>query len=128
MLGPRPHLEGLRKQAPGIESHHVDRETLAEDRMGDRLILEGKACGEDDAAGNNAADRGDTVAEIEAQARVRRDGGNLRLFRRRERVSDSLFEDLGNYQGVPRFAGRGQLEEAQARSNQQQKWHARGPG
>jgi hypothetical protein len=90
--------------------------------MGDRLILQGKARGEHDAAGDDAADRGDTVAEIEAEARVRRDSGNLRLFRRRERGSDSLFKDLGNYQGVPRFAGRGQLEQAQAQSNQQQKW------
>jgi hypothetical protein len=95
---------------------------LAEDRMRDRLVLEGKAGGEDDAAGNDAPDGGDTVAEIEAQARVRRDGSDLRLFGRREGGSDSLFDDFGDYHGVPRFAERGRLEEAQARLNQQQKW------
>jgi hypothetical protein len=35
---------------------------------------------------------------------------------------------LGDYQGGPRFAERGQLEEAQARLNQQQKWPDRTSG
>jgi hypothetical protein len=35
---------------------------------------------------------------------------------------------LGNYQGVPRLTGWGQLEEAQARSNQHQKWLDRNSG
>jgi hypothetical protein len=128
VLGPRPDLEGFREQAPGIERQDVDGEALAEDRMRDRLILQGKARGEHDAAGDDAADRGDTVAEIEAEAWVGRDGGDLRLLRRGEGRSNSLFKDLGNYQGVPRFAERGQLEEAQARSNQQQKWPDRTSG
>jgi hypothetical protein len=66
VLGPRPYLEGFREQAPGIERQDIDGEALAEDRMRDRLVLQGKARGEHHAARNDAADRGDTVAEIEA--------------------------------------------------------------
>jgi hypothetical protein len=106
VLGPRPNLEGFWEQAPGVERQDIDGEALAEDRMSDSLVLQGKARGEYDAAGNNAADRGDTVAEIEAKVRVRRDGGDLRLLRRGEGGSNSLFKDLGNYQGGPRFVIR----------------------
>jgi hypothetical protein len=67
VLGLGPELEGLRKQPPGIEGHHVDREPLAEDRMRNGLIFNAKASREDDATGNDATYRGDPVIqEIEA--------------------------------------------------------------
>ena len=72
MLGLRPELEGLRKQPAGIEGHHVDREPLAEDRMRDGLVLDAEARREDDATGNDTAYRGDTVIEMEAEARARK--------------------------------------------------------
>ena len=72
LLGLRPELEGLRKQPAGIKGHHLDGEPLAEDRMGDSLVLDAEARREDDAAGNDVVYRGDTVIEMEAEVRVRR--------------------------------------------------------
>jgi hypothetical protein len=43
VLGPRPYLEGFREQPPGIERQDIDGKALAEDRMGDRLVLQGKS-------------------------------------------------------------------------------------
>ena len=71
VLSLRPHHKRFWEQPTGVEGHHVDCETLAEDRMSDRLVLQAKARGEDDAAGNDAADRDDTLIEIEAGACVR---------------------------------------------------------
>ena len=108
VLGPRPEIEGLRKQPAGIEGHHVDGKPLAEDRVGDGLVLDAEVRREDDATGNDAAYRGDTVIELEVEARVRRRRrGGLGVRRWPEGSSDSLFEGFGGNHGFPRFGERG---------------------
>jgi len=72
VFGLPPEIEGLRKQPAGIEGHHVDREPLAEDRMGDGLVLDAEARREDDATGNDTPYRGHTVIQTEIEARARR--------------------------------------------------------
>jgi hypothetical protein len=110
------------KEPAGIEGHHVDRQPLAEDRMRDGLVFDAEARRKDDATGNGVAYRGDTVIELEAEARIRRwRRGGLGVHRWRGGGSDSLFEDFRGNQGFPRFGERGRLERALAASNQQQK-------
>jgi hypothetical protein len=71
VLGLHPDRKRFWEQPAGIEGHHVDREALAEDRMGDGLVLDGKARREDNPTGDDAADRSDALIEMEAEARVR---------------------------------------------------------
>ncbi len=65
-LGFRPDVIGLREQPPGIERDHVDRQTLREDGVRDRLILNAEAGGENDAAIDRRAQQRQTGGEIAA--------------------------------------------------------------
>jgi hypothetical protein len=69
-LRPRPELVCFRKQPPRIEGDHIDQEGLREDRMGDGLVLDAEARGENDPAPHNVPYRADTLRQIEMKVVV----------------------------------------------------------
>src|SRR5215469_2499155 len=71
LLGLRPDLVRFREQAASIEGHDVDRQILRQDGVTDRLVLEAKACREDDAAANDAACRSEALGKVKWRKRVR---------------------------------------------------------
>ena len=92
----------------------MDCQRLAADRMGDGLVLDAEARGEDDPATRNIAYCGDTRRQIEVKTGVRgpRQLVGMRILdsrfgSRRERAADSLLKDFGGVQFLPPVAVNG---------------------
>ncbi len=64
LFGARPDLVGLGEEPAGVDGRDVDGEARFGDEVGDHLILEAEARGEDDAS-------------VDGRARRRKDGGRV---------------------------------------------------
>src|SRR5260370_634068 len=72
LLGLRPDLVRLREQAAGVEGHDLDAEVLGENSVADRLVLETRAGGEDEAARDCGAGGREPLVKAEAGAGTRK--------------------------------------------------------
>ncbi len=70
-LGRGPDVVGLGKQPAGVERDQIDIETLAEDGVADRLILNPEAGGEGEPAGDGLARGFDAAEQVERSGSLR---------------------------------------------------------